>query len=182
MTYQALSLTLKIHQIRGIFSLITALFVQIHLRVQSKENNKTRYYWPTWGPFYWHVLNFCSTRIGNHMSSKIWGEITYPFPNCNGCTLEIWEWISNLISHYDWCNFLSMLELKLNHIGKKSPWHYVHRHYRTIFHISSAVIRNLVKSVPCYVTGNAKVKTRALCYRHCVYDVTLFCHIVRAGL
>ena len=29
--------------------------------------------------------------------SKLWGEITYPSPNFNGCTVEVWEWISNFI-------------------------------------------------------------------------------------
>ena len=29
----------------------------------------------------------------------MYDEITYPFPNLNGATIEVWEWISNLISH-----------------------------------------------------------------------------------
>ena len=29
------------------------------------------------------------------MLSKVWDEITDPFPNFNGCTVEVWEWISN---------------------------------------------------------------------------------------
>ena len=29
----------------------------------------------------------------------MWDEITYPFPNFNGYTVEVWEWISNFISH-----------------------------------------------------------------------------------
>ena len=28
------------------------------------------------------------------------GEITYPFSNCNGCTIEVWEWIRNFISNF----------------------------------------------------------------------------------
>ena len=27
-------------------------------------------------------------------------EITYPFPNCNGSTVEVWEWIINFILHF----------------------------------------------------------------------------------
>ena len=27
-------------------------------------------------------------------------EITYPFLNFNGCTVEVWEWINNLIPHF----------------------------------------------------------------------------------
>ena len=26
-------------------------------------------------------------------------KFTYSFPNCNGCTVHVWEWISNFISH-----------------------------------------------------------------------------------
>ena len=33
------------------------------------------------------------------MPSKMWDEITYQFPNFNGYTVEVWEWISNFISH-----------------------------------------------------------------------------------
>ena len=36
----------------------------------------------------------------NHMPSKVWDEITYPFPNFNGATAEVWEWISNLIPQF----------------------------------------------------------------------------------
>ena len=34
------------------------------------------------------------------MPSKVWDEITYPFPNFNGATVEVWEWISNFIPHF----------------------------------------------------------------------------------
>ena len=27
-------------------------------------------------------------------------EIIYPFSSFNGCTAEIWEWISNIILHF----------------------------------------------------------------------------------
>ena len=36
----------------------------------------------------------------NHMLSKVWGEITYPFINFNGATLETKEWISNVNPHF----------------------------------------------------------------------------------
>ena len=38
--------------------------------------------------------------ISNHKPNKVWDEITYPFPNFNGCTIEVWEWISNFIPHF----------------------------------------------------------------------------------
>ena len=48
-----------------------------------------------WDHFYYHGLTLIPAWISNHMSSKVWDEITYPFPNFNGCTVEVWEWISN---------------------------------------------------------------------------------------
>ena len=32
------------------------------------------------------------------MLSNVWDEIAYPFQNLNGCTVEAWEWVSNLIT------------------------------------------------------------------------------------
>ena len=37
--------------------------------------------------------------INNHILSKVWDEITYPFLNVNGATVEVWEWISIPIPH-----------------------------------------------------------------------------------
>ena len=33
------------------------------------------------------------------MPSKVWDDITYPFPNFNGSTVEVLEWISNFTPH-----------------------------------------------------------------------------------
>ena len=30
----------------------------------------------------------------------MWDEITYPFPNFNGYTVEVWEWMNNFILHF----------------------------------------------------------------------------------
>ena len=51
------------------------------------------------GPFYQHVLTLIPAWRSNHMPSKVWDEITYPFPNFNGVTIEVWELISNSIPH-----------------------------------------------------------------------------------
>ena len=37
--------------------------------------------------------------ISNHIPSKVWDEITYPFPNFDGCIGEVWKWISKFISY-----------------------------------------------------------------------------------
>ena len=38
-----------------------------------------------------------ATWISNYTHYKVCDEITYPFPNFNGCTVEVCEWISNFI-------------------------------------------------------------------------------------
>ena len=32
--------------------------------------------------------------ISNYIYYKVWNEITFPFPNINSGTVEVWEWIS----------------------------------------------------------------------------------------
>ena len=51
------------------------------------------------GPFYSHGLALIPTWISNYTHYKMWDEITNPFPNFNGATVEVWEWISNFIPH-----------------------------------------------------------------------------------
>ena len=29
----------------------------------------------------------------------MWYETAYPFPNFNGCNVEVWEWVNNFIPH-----------------------------------------------------------------------------------
>ena len=48
-------------------------------------------------------------------------EITYPFPNFNGATVEVWKWIGNFISYFSvYVITLSMLGLKLIHVVKEA--------------------------------------------------------------
>ena len=46
--------------------------------------------------FYFTGLTLIPAWISNHMPSKVWDEINYPFPNFK----EVWEWISNFIPHF----------------------------------------------------------------------------------
>ena len=48
--------------------------------------------------FYQHGLIWLSYYI----HYKMWHEITYLFPNFNGCNVVVWEWISNLIPPFTW--------------------------------------------------------------------------------
>ena len=52
------------------------------------------------GPLYKHGLTLIPLWIRNHIYSKVWDAIIYPFLNFNGCTVEVWEWISIFIPHF----------------------------------------------------------------------------------
>ena len=54
----------------------------------------------TSGPFYQLGLTLIPAWICNYIHYKMWDENTYPFPNFNGTTVEVWEWISNFIAHF----------------------------------------------------------------------------------
>ena len=38
--------------------------------------------------------------ISNYIHYQVWDEITYPFPNFNSTTVEVWEWKRNFIPHF----------------------------------------------------------------------------------
>ena len=54
----------------------------------------------TSSPFYWHGLTVIPAWISNYTHYKVLDEITCPFPNFNGVTVEVWEWTSNSIPHF----------------------------------------------------------------------------------
>ena len=64
------------------------------------------------GPFYFHPgLTLIPAWINNYIHYKVRDEITYPFLNFNGCTVELyWK-----------CDFLSILGLKTIHVSKGAP-------------------------------------------------------------
>ena len=61
-----------------------------------------QYAWPAfpYGLFYQHGLSLIPALTSNHIHYNVWDEITYPFPNFNGTTVEVWEWISNFIPYF----------------------------------------------------------------------------------
>ena len=76
--------------------------------------------------------------MSNYIHYNVWDEITYPFPNFNGGTVEVWEWLSNFIPHFPGhmitypCRDLSStgsgcgldweVEITPSHAGHVSPW------------------------------------------------------------
>ena len=64
------------------------------------------------------VLALIQVWISNHMPSKVQDETIYPFPNCNGYAVEVWEWISNFIPYFMiWFS----LGFKLSRVNKSNP-------------------------------------------------------------
>ena len=51
------------------------------------------------GPSHWNGITLIPAWISDYMHFKGWDEITNPFPNFNGCTIEVWEWIIIFIQH-----------------------------------------------------------------------------------
>ena len=48
-------------------------------------------------------LTLIAACINNHMHRKVCIEITYPFPNFNAYSADVWEWISNFMLQYMMC-------------------------------------------------------------------------------
>ena len=52
------------------------------------------------GPLSLTGFNFMPRMENNYIQYKVWDKITYPSPNFNGATVEVWDWISNFIPHF----------------------------------------------------------------------------------
>ena len=70
-----------------------------YIRVVFLLNTCQKQHLAYWRPIK-HGLTLNPTLQGNHMPRKVWDEIIYLFPNFNGATVEVWEWISNFIPHF----------------------------------------------------------------------------------
>ena len=46
----------------------------------------------------WFIINPSIDKY--HMPSKVWDEITDPFPNFNCCSVEIWKWMNDFIPYF----------------------------------------------------------------------------------
>ena len=65
-------------------------------------------------PFYYHWVHLIPAWISNHTYYKECNEITYPFPNFNGATVEVWKWISNFIPLFLNMRLLIHTRIKVN--------------------------------------------------------------------
>ena len=71
------------------------------------------------GPFTNMVITNIPAWMSNHMSSKGWYEITYPYPNFNGCTVEVWDWINDFLPYI----LMGVIHagIELNNVRKSNP-------------------------------------------------------------
>ena len=92
----------------------------------TKNNTSWTYIANPCSPFYKHGLTLILAWINNYILYNMLDEITYPFPNFNGCAIEVWELINNFVPHFWVYDFLSMLGIQLNHVSKRSPWPHTH--------------------------------------------------------
>ena len=71
----------------------------------------------------WYAIAWCC--------NKVWYEILYPFPNLNGCTVEVWAWISTSIpkftgytftyQYWDFSYTMLVNGADLPHVTKRGP-------------------------------------------------------------
>ena len=99
------------------------------------------------------------------MPNKVWSEITYPFPNFNGCTIEVWEWICNFILYF-------ILDIITN-----PCWETIHylRHCWNIVNWMNPPSQTPVKLL---------IKTKKMHSRKCIGKCCLWniCHFIVAWL
>ena len=51
------------------------------------------------------------------MPSKVWREITFPFPNFNSATIEVGEGISNFTQTLKWMQLLIRAGIEFRHVS-----------------------------------------------------------------
>ena len=78
-----------LHYISTAYKCIRAIWV-------AREVGK----YTTWGPFHKYGLTLILAWISNHIHYKVWDEINNIFPNVNGATVDVFEWISNFVPHF----------------------------------------------------------------------------------
>ena len=77
----------------------------------------------------WNYLLIYKLQPLHYVHDKVYDDITYPFPNFNGCTVEVWEWIINFIQHlschvisYPCCDYHQLLWVKGTLLTKLLPF------------------------------------------------------------
>ena len=75
----------------------TILRKTVYLYWSQKKDHRSRYI-P--GPLHLQGWTLIPAWVSKHAPCKVWDEITHPFPNFDGCTVEVWGWIRNFTPHF----------------------------------------------------------------------------------
>ena len=68
-------------------NMVSAIYLEQSLQQQGSLSLK------------WINFNPCKDKLLHPI--KMCGEITYPFPNFNGATVKVWDWISKFTPHFN---------------------------------------------------------------------------------
>ena len=97
--------------------------------------------------------------ISNCNYHKVWDEITYPFPNFNGYTVEVWKWRSNFVPHFTGHVITyPCLDWSLSMLVKWAPWYMI--------------------NFPEYFYGSPQIPSITSCCHVCIICVHHFFHSV----
>ena len=72
----------------------------VFMALKRKTRSIQCYGWWLFCPLLLICFNLIPAWISNYVHDKVWNEMTYTLPNFSGCTVEVWEWISNFIPHF----------------------------------------------------------------------------------
>ena len=78
--------------------------------------------------------------ISRHIHWNVRDEITYLFPNFNGCTVEVWEWMSNFIPNFTVHVITYPLGLEVSYVSSGEWLLWVHCLINTLQVPSVAII------------------------------------------
>ena len=82
----------------------------------------------SWGHFYWHGLTLIPVWISSYINNKVWEELTYPYLNFNGATVEVLVWISNFTPHFtEYVITYPCWDWSLTMPVKRGPWYIFHQ-------------------------------------------------------
>ena len=107
-----------------------------------------------------------------HMPSKVWDEITYPFPNFNVATVEVWEWINNFIPHF----IMDVITHPCNHVSKRCHWWHIYM--SQMGHVNRAITSKMLTyhyPIVCWIPKNKlESKIRIILSKNCIWKCSLW--------
>ena len=79
----------------------------------------------------WRVLTLIPAWVSNQKNSNVWDGIIYPFPNLNGCIVDVWELISNFVPQFI-MDVFAHAEIKVKNMLVKGALVYIKADWHTM--------------------------------------------------